>query len=69
MGETMRAAVFKGEGKLVIEDRTVPKVTAPDDILLAVKGVGGCGTDLHILEVPPRMPATVNIIMGHEFCG
>ena len=69
MRDTMRAAVFKGEGKLVIEDRPVPKVMAPDDVLLAVKGVGVCGTDLHILEVPPRMPATKDIIMGHEFCG
>ena len=69
MDNTMRAAVFKGEGKLVIEERPVPEIKHPHEVLLAVKGVGICGTDLHILEVPPRMPATKDIIMGHEFCG
>lgn len=63
------AAVFKGDGKLVLEERPVPKIKDPHDILLAVKGVGICGTDLHILEVPPRHPATRDVIMGHEFCG
>ena len=69
MSETMLAAVFKGEGKLALEDRPVPQIKAPNDVLIAVKGVGVCGTDLHILEVPPRHPATENVIMGHEFCG
>jgi len=69
MGQTMMAAVFKGEGKLVLEERPVPQIKDPHDVLLAVKGVGVCGTDLHILEVPPRHPATANVIMGHEFCG
>ena len=69
MTDTIRVAAFKGEGKLVIEDRPIPKVTAPGDVPLAVKGVGVCGTDLHTLEVPPRMPAAVDIILGHEFCG
>ena len=69
MSKTMLAAVFKGKGKLVLEDRPVPTVKKPNDVLLAVKGVGVCGTDLHILEVPPRHPATDNVIMGHEFTG
>ena len=67
--ETMRAAVFKGEGKLVLEERPVPIIRSPNDVLIEVKGVGVCGTDLHILEVPPRHPATKDVIMGHEFCG
>ena len=66
---TMRAAVFKGKGQLVIEDRPTPIIKQPNDVMLRVRGVGICGTDLHILEVPPRHPATDNIIMGHEFCG
>lgn len=69
MTETMMAAVFKGEGKLVLEERPVPQIKDPHDVKLAVKGVGVCGTDLHILEVPPRHPATRNVIIGHEFCG
>jgi len=69
MNETMLAAVFKGEGKLVLEERPVPQIKAPNDVLIAIKGVGVCGTDLHILEIPPRHPATEDVIMGHEFCG
>ena len=65
----MQAAVFKGDGELALEERPVPRIMDPHDVLLAVKGVGICGTDLHILEVPPRHPATQNVIMGHEFCG
>jgi len=32
-----------------------------------VTTVGICGTDLHILQVPPAHPATVGCIFGHEF--
>jgi threonine dehydrogenase-like Zn-dependent dehydrogenase len=67
--ETMAAAVFKGDGRLILEERPVPKIEDSNDVLIAVKGVGVCGTDLHILEVPPRHPATKDVIMGHEFCG
>jgi threonine dehydrogenase-like Zn-dependent dehydrogenase len=31
--------------------------------------VGICGTDLHILQVPPAHPAKQDIILGHEFTG
>jgi threonine dehydrogenase-like Zn-dependent dehydrogenase len=67
--EPMTAAVFKGEGLLALEERPVPTIRNPNDVLIAVKGVGVCGTDLHILEVPPRHPAAKDVIMGHEFCG
>ena len=69
MSASMLAAVFKGGGKLVLEERPVPTVKDSHDVLLAVKGVGICGTDLQILEVPPRHPAAADIILGHEFCG
>ena len=69
MSETMLAAVFKGDGLLVLEQRPVPEIEDTHDVKIAVKGVGVCGTDLHILDVPPRHPATENVILGHEFCG
>lgn len=65
----MLAAVFKGDGELVLEQRPIPEIEDSHDVKLAVKGVGVCGTDLHILEVPPRHPASENVILGHEFCG
>ncbi|MDI7277693.1 MAG: alcohol dehydrogenase catalytic domain-containing protein [Anaerolineae bacterium] len=69
MERTMLAAVFAAPGQLRLEERPVPAVRAPDDVLLEVEGAGICGTDLHILEVPPGHPATVGAILGHEYVG
>jgi len=65
----MRAAVFLGDGRLTIEDRPLPVVSAADDVIVAVEACGICGTDVHILDVPPGHPATPGTIMGHEFVG
>ena len=65
----MQAAVFVKEGVLEIQDREVPRIAAPDEVLIDVEGCGICGTDLHILDVPPGHPATPGCIMGHEYLG
>jgi len=65
----MLAAVFKGEGRLDLEQRPVPQIQRDDDVILQIGGVGICGSDLHILHVPPRHPARPGIILGHEFAG
>lgn len=65
----MTAAVFKAEGKLVLEERPKPKLVRDTDALIRVTGVGICGTDLHILQVPPAHPAKLGAILGHEFTG
>lgn len=65
----MRAVVFAGEGRMTMEDRPMPAVTLPDDVLIAVEACGICGTDVQILHVPPGHPATAGTIMGHEFVG
>jgi threonine 3-dehydrogenase len=62
-------AVFEGAGKLVLKDRPKPELKRDTDALIKVTGVGICGTDLHILQVPPAHPARQNIILGHEFTG
>ena len=69
MGETMTAAVFEGEGRLVLQERPIPVIKEPTDVLIEVGAVGICGTDLHILDVPPRHPAAVGAVLGHEFAG
>lgn len=69
MNGSMRAAVFEGEGRLSITERPVPRVVRPDDVLIEVESCGICGTDVHILEVPPGHPATPGTILGHEFVG
>ena len=65
----MRAAVFQGEGRLVIEEVEEPVVASPDDVLIEVEACGICGSDVHVLDVPPGHPATPGTILGHEFVG
>lgn len=65
----MRAAVFRGEGIVRLEDVPEPTVTADDDVLIEVEACGICGTDLQILNVPPGHPADAGVVMGHEFIG
>ncbi|NJE26133.1 L-threonine 3-dehydrogenase [Thermococcus sp. MV5] len=83
----MKAAIFKGEGKLVVEDvpkpdlskdLIIPKKYKPEQfmkirreelVLVKVLAAGICGTDLHILSIPPGHSATPGAILGHEFIG
>lgn len=65
----MLGAVFEGNGKLVLKERPKPELKKDTDALIKVTGVGICGTDLHILQVPPAHPARQDIILGHEFTG
>lgn len=64
----MRAAVFLGEGRLEMQDRPEP-VAGPGEVLVEVEACGICGSDLAVLDVPPRHPATPGVILGHEFIG
>ncbi len=65
--DKMRALVFKDVGNLVMEEVPVPHVKAPDDVLLKVKAVGICGSDVKIIEGKHHFKP--NTILGHEFCG
>jgi (R,R)-butanediol dehydrogenase/meso-butanediol dehydrogenase/diacetyl reductase len=68
-GTRMPAIVFQGEGRWALEERPQPSIRQPDEVLLQVEACGICGTDLHILEVPPGHPATPGVILGHEVIG
>ena len=65
----MRAAVFKGDGVVALEDVPEPTVDADDDVVIDVEACGICGTDLQILNVPPGHPADAGVVMGHELIG
>lgn len=67
MTRSMPAAVFEGEGRLAVRDVATPEVRAADDVLLAVRAAGICGTDVHILAVPPGHPAAPGVVLGHEY--
>ena len=66
---TMTVPVFKGEGRLVYEERPIPKLEQPGDALVKIEASGICGTDLNILATPPAHKASKNIIIGHEGAG
>jgi len=56
----------KGDG--FVELREVPKpVTNSESVLIKVKAVGICGTDIHILH--DEFKHSPPVIMGHEFSG
>ena len=67
--QTMYVPVFKGDGRLEYENRPIPQIERPDDVLVKIEACGICGTDLNILAVPPAHKATLNIIIGHEGVG
>lgn len=65
----LRAAVFEGDGQLVVRDVPDAAISVPTDVLIQVEACGICGSDLHMLAVPPTHPGTPGTIMGHEFVG
>ncbi|MEO5940647.1 MAG: alcohol dehydrogenase catalytic domain-containing protein [Candidatus Limnocylindrales bacterium] len=64
----MRAAVYEGEGRLVIRDVADPE-PGPDEVVIEVEACGVCGSDVQIINVPPGHPSTPPVIIGHEFVG
>ena len=47
----------------------IPKLRKPDDVLVQVEACSICGTDVHILNVPPGYHAKPGTILGHELVG
>jgi len=65
----MLAAVFHGDGVVLLEDHPDPVITAPDEIIVRVEACGICGSDLQIANVPPGHPSTPPVVLGHELVG
>jgi len=63
----MRAAVFRGPGEpLRVEEVPDPR-PEEGELVLAVRGCGVCGSDLHASDAPMGLPP--GTVMGHEFAG
>src|SRR5450631_1801355 len=63
--EAMRAAVYRQQGELNVEERPVPAV-GPHDVLLEVSHCGICGSDIHFVLEGWGQPGSVE---GHEWAG
>src|SRR5687768_7601268 len=62
----MKAAVFAGPGRIVLDEKPVPGV-GPLDALIRVTTTTICGTDVHILK--GEYPVRPGLTVGHEPVG
>jgi len=63
---TMRAAIFIGPGRIVLDQKPVPDVGALD-ALMRITTTTICGTDIHILK--GEYPVQRGLTIGHEPVG
>ena len=66
----MRAAVLHGARDLRLEDVPTPEI-GPDDVKVAIRSVGVCGSDVHYLRTGRIGDFVVEapMILGHEVAG
>ena len=62
----MKALVYTKPKTIVYQEVLMPKIK-PDELLLKIKSVGICGTDLHIYNGGMNLPTP--LVIGHEFSG
>ncbi len=63
----MKALVYQGPGVVALEDQAVPRPGA-GEVLIAVRAVGICGSDVHGFSGTTGRRAP-GIVMGHEVAG
>ncbi|KAI0902859.1 GroES-like protein [Ustulina deusta] len=63
----MRAVVLKGVRHVAIEERPIPTIQDPKDIIVKVKYTALCGSELHVFR--GHQASATGFIMGHEFTG
>jgi L-iditol 2-dehydrogenase len=64
----MRAALLESANHIVMIKADKPGISNPDEVLIQVKAVGICGSEIHAFEgIHPFRKAPV--IMGHEMSG
>lgn len=64
----MKAICFPEPNKVQIEERPMPVISSPDEVLMKIKTGGICGSDMHVYH--GRSPvATYPRVPGHEIAG
>jgi L-iditol 2-dehydrogenase len=66
----MRAAVLRGPGDVVLEDRPVPSA-GPGEVVVRIRSVGVCGSDTHYYDHGRIGSFVVKapLVLGHEAAG
>jgi len=64
----MRALIYRGIGKMALEERQQPKLQAPSDAIIKMVKTTICGTDLHILK-GDLASCKLGRTLGHESIG
>lgn len=69
--DTMEAVVHYALQKGAVELREVPCPSDPgdDEIILASRAVGVCGSEVHQYHNTQSWRVNVPVVLGHEFCG
>lgn len=63
----MRALTYQAPGQVHVEDRPVPAIEDPEDVVLKIEASGVCGSDLHIYR--GRLAIEPGFTIGHEYVG
>jgi L-gulonate 5-dehydrogenase len=64
----MKALCVESPNNLVIEERPMPVIQSPNEVLIKVKAAGICGSDVHIYHGTSSV-ATYPRVIGHEIVG
>src|SRR6266404_9636578 len=56
-------------GAVELREASLPHNLAPDEVLLATRAVGVCGSEVHQFHNTQSWNVRVPVILGHEFCG
>lgn len=71
MSEIMKAAMLHAVHDMRVEEVPMPEISSERDVLVRVRSVGVCGSDVHFHErgVIGKYPLSEPTIMGHEAAG
>lgn len=64
----MKALVYRGPGRIEVEDVPEPELRGAGDAVVRVTTAGICGSDLHLLHGQLR-GVVAGTVVGHEFTG
>lgn len=65
----MKAAVYQGPEKIVLQDVEKPKIEHPRDAIVRITTSAICGSDLHLWHGRVPIPPGFTFTVGHEFVG